>query len=423
MKRIAQKVIARILAWQVRRLYKKHDFKVVAVAGSIGKTSTKSAIANVLGQKCCVQWQEGNYNHPITVPLVFFGLPLPSLFNPFAWALTFLKIESQISQEYPYDIVVIELGTDYPGNLAEFEGWFRADIGVLTAITPEHMEFFKTVDAVAEEELTIARLSDQLVVNVDLCDKKYLKGLEYISYGESEAADYRLTGLKPGSHGFDFTIEKDGRHFLTERHASTAKTQLVSLTAAVTVADLLGLKSEAIRKGLDSVAAVSGRMQRLEGIKQSIILDDTYNASPEATRAALDTLYGMTAPQKIALLGNMNELGEYSALAHKDIGEYCEPGQLDLLVTLGVDANEYLAAAAENMGCTVVRTETPLDAAKAIKKQLQPEAIILAKGSQNGVFAEEAVKKLLAHPEEDSPKLVRQSQSWIKKKQQWLGPL
>ncbi|HTE22869.1 MAG TPA: UDP-N-acetylmuramoyl-tripeptide--D-alanyl-D-alanine ligase [Candidatus Limnocylindria bacterium] len=423
MKRVAKTCIVAILGWQVRRLRRKADFKVVAVAGSIGKTSTKFAIAAVVGQQYKVHFQAGNYNDVVSVPLVFFGLPIPSLLNPLAWAATFIKIEKQLRSAYPHDVVVVEAGTDFPGNLAQFKQYLQADIGVLTAITPEHMEFFADLDAVAEEELTIADLSERLLVNADLCDEKYLKGLStFTTYGRHDQASYRLEQLKHTPEGYAFTITKAGRAFLQEKHASPAEAQLASICAAVTVGDMLGMDRELIRKGIETIKPVSGRMQRLKGIKNSILLDDTYNASPEAAKAALDTVYKLDAPQKIALLGNMNELGAYSREAHQEIGAYCDPAQLDLVVALGPDANEHLAAAAEARGCKVVRTETPLKAADEIIKVLQKDAVVLAKGSQNGVFAEEAVKKLLADPR-DAKELVRQSPYWIKQKQKWLGDL
>ncbi len=152
----------------------------------------------------------------------------------------------------------------------------------------------------------------------------------------------------------------------------------------------------AIEKGIASIKPVSGRMQHLEGIKGSIILDDTYNASPEAMRASLDTLYRIKAPQKIAILGNMNELGGYSQREHEAAGKYCDPRELDLVVTIGPDANKYLAPAAEKTGCNVKTFDSPYAAGKYIKEIIEPGAVILAKGSQNKVFAEEAVKQFLA---------------------------
>ncbi len=417
MKKAAKKIIVIILGWQVRRLRKKTNVKVVAVAGSIGKTSTKYAVATVLEQSYRVCWQEGNYNDLASVPLVFFGLDMPSLFNPIAWLMVFIKIERKLAKEYPYDVVVIELGTDYPGNLVQFKKFIHADIGVLTAIAPEHMEFFMDLDTVAKEELTIAGLSNKLLIGIDYCDQKYLAGIDdYLTYGESQESNYRLNDVRFSLNGSKFRILKEGKEYIDDQHDSFAKTQLMSVTAAVAVADFMGIDKQSIKNGIHKIMPVSGRMQRLQGINDSIILDDTYNSSPEAVKAALDTLYKIDAPQKITLLGNMNELGSYSDSAHIEIGKYCDPKQVNLVVTLGPDANNYTALAAEENGCKVVRTDTPYQAAEVIKDNLKNGAVILVKGSQNMVFAEEAVKALLDNPD-DTGKLVRQSPSWLQKKQ------
>jgi UDP-N-acetylmuramoyl-tripeptide--D-alanyl-D-alanine ligase len=172
---------------------------------------------------------------------------------------------------------------------------------------------------------------------------------------------------------------------------------------------------DAIQAGLLGLRPVAGRMNKLNGIKQSTIIDDTYNSSPEAAKAALDYLYSQDAPQKIALLGMMNELGGESARFHDELGNYCDPAHLELVVTLGEDANTYLATAAEKRGCVVIRTASPVEAASRISEQMKNGALILAKGSQNGVYAEEAVKRLLANSADQS-RLVRQHDYWPAKK-------
>src|SRR5688500_15063272 len=117
MKRRAKLMIARILGSYVRRLHKKAYIKIIAVVGTVGKTSTKFAIATVLAQKNKVAWQKGNYNDIVSVPLVFFDLPMPRLLNPIAWLVTFAKIEFTLHRPYPHQVVVVEVGTDFPGNL------------------------------------------------------------------------------------------------------------------------------------------------------------------------------------------------------------------------------------------------------------------------------------------------------------------
>ncbi len=208
MKKLAKNFVARILGWQVRRLKNKNNFKVVAIAGSIGKTSTKLAIARVLEQGFKVRFQEGNYNDLVSVPLVFFGQSLPSIFNPLAWAVVFWKNEQIIKKKYPYEVVVVELGSDGPGQIEQFNQYVHADIGVLTAITPEHMVYFGDLDAVAKEELGLGKLVDKLLVNQDLIPEEYLKDLapNDLTYGIKNPAQIRMTNIKFNEHSASFKI-------------------------------------------------------------------------------------------------------------------------------------------------------------------------------------------------------------------------
>ncbi len=417
MKKFAKKIVVSILAGQVRRLRAKNKFKVIVVGGSIGKTSTKMSLATVLGQQYRVRFQDGNYNDLVSVPLVFFGLTMPGLTNPFAWLRTFWRIEADLHKPHQFDYVVLELGTDGPGQIEQFKQYSHADLGVLTAIAPEHMEFFADLDAVAKEELTIASLCDRLVVNKDLCAETYLRQLPSVpvTYSTRAVADYQMANLTYREDGYEFDVLKQAKLLLHGTHEAIAETQLYSICAAVAIADLCGMEPDIIDRGIHAIHPVSGRMQSLRGIHNSLILDDTYNASPIASKAALDTLYKRQAPQKIAILGNMNELGAYSEPAHKEVGEHCDRRELDLVVTIGNDANRYLATAAEKKGCKIKTFTSPYEAGEYLKQIVKPGALILAKGSQNGVFAEEAVKLLLADPM-DASKLVRQSASWLAKK-------
>lgn len=417
MKSFAKKFVVNILGWQVRRLRSKNDITVIGVVGSIGKTSTKFAIAKVLKEAKVVRYQKGNYNDIVTVPLVFFGHKTPSLFNPIAWARIFWKNEEQIRKIYPYQVVVVELGTDAPGQITAFEQYIECDYAVVTAISAEHMEFFKTLDAVAKEEMSVSKYSEHVIYNSDLCDKKYkklIKAPTVSSYGK-DAKDATISNIKFTRVGSQFEVKTVGEQHKFSMDAYGLG-EIYSATAAITIAKSLGLTDKQIKSAVAGLKPVAGRMTRLDGINDSLILDDTYNASPVAAIAALDTLYGLKAPQKIVVMGNMNELGDHSKAAHQEVGEYCEPAQLDLVVTIGPDANEYLAPAAEKRGCSSVQSfDNPYDAAEAIKQVLKKKAVVLAKGSQNGVYAEETVKLLLKNPK-DANKLVRQSKSWLKKK-------
>jgi len=414
-KKFGRAIVCAVLESQVRRLRRRHHFKVVAVSGSIGKTSTKLAIADLLGQNLRVRHQVGNYNDRVTVPLVFFGQREPSLFNVFAWLSLFGANNAQIAFPYPYDVVVVELGTDGPGQLEQF-AYLKPDITVVTAVTPEHMEFFAGMDAVAAEELSVFGYSKQVLVNGDDIAGVYLAGRSFSEYSiTSKQAHYFARTKANGLQGRTLhitlpkgTVEADVRYV----GAQGAKFAL----AAAAVAAMLGQKPAAIAKGLPQLKPFAGRMQILPGIEGSTLIDDTYNATPVAVKAALDVLYAAKTPQRIAILGNMNELGSYSAEAHKEVGAYCDPKKLDMVVTIGADAKKWLAPVARERGCEVKSFASPYDAGNFVIGKLKARAVVLAKGSQNGVFAEEAVKLLLAHPG-DVDMLVRQSEYWLSRKQ------
>ncbi len=413
-KRFGKNFLSAIFEWQVRRLRARNTFSLIAVGGSVGKTSTKLAIARVLiasGRN--VQYQEGNYNDRLTVPLVIFGHKEPALFNIFAWVYIIIANQAALLKRYPFDSVVVEIGTDGPGQIEKF-AYLAPDIGVLTAVQAEHMEFFGSLDAVAEEELKIAEFSQQLLVNIDDTAEKYRPKTAFFSYGFS-SADYQATDNAHDRSGQTVRVCLPHDTF-DVRLAMLGRQGAKAALAAAAVAHKLGVTTNEIKEALTRLKPFAGRMQLLSGVRETTIIDDTYNASPVAVRAALDVLYEFDAAQRIAILGSMNELGESSNAEHKAIGAYCDPKKLDCVVTIGKQANEYIAPVAKEKGCEVKACNSPYEAGEYVKSILKNNAVVLAKGSQNGVFAEEALKALLAN-DADQSKLVRQSSYWLRQKQ------
>lgn len=391
MKSLLKNILVKILGLQVKRLRRKNDFKIIGVVGSIGKTSTKLAVAKVLESEKRVRFQEGNYNDIVSVPLVVFGHSMPPLWNIWQWLVILFKNEYQIYFSYPFEFVVLELGTDGPGQISQFRKYLHLDVAVLTAIAPEHMEFFENIKNVADEEWSVQYFSDLVFVNRDLCkilpdDFNHEK---IIFYGKESALEYKPEVL--------------------------SQVQLYSISAAVLVAKKFGISEEKIKESVNKIRAFSGRMQMLGGINNSVIIDDSYNASPDAVKMALDTLYKYPRTQKIAILGMMNELGDSSEMEHKKIGKYCDAKLLDWVVTIGKDANLFLAPVAKQNGCQVYEAPNSYDAGEFVKGKIGDNAVILVKGSQNGVFAEEAIKPLLAD-HSDISKLVRQDKYWMERK-------
>lgn len=412
-KALGRAIVCRILEAQVRRLRAKQTFSVVAVVGSVGKTSTKIAIARLLDVSRRVRWQEGNYNDRVTVPLVFFGHNQPHILNVFAWLKIFVANETTIRKPYPFQVVVAELGTDAPGFIKDF-AYIKPELVVVTAITPEHMEFFGTLDAVAREELSALHYAKRALINTDDTDSKYLEDRNYMSYGLDGKTDYRLSERHAKDmHGQQVTFHLGQDEAFSMQIPLLGEQGAKIALAAAAAAHMLKLPLDDIKRGIANISAFAGRMQILYGIQNSTIIDDTYNSSPIAAKAALDVLYAGDAPQKIAVMGSMNELGDYSPEAHREVGEHCDPSQLDWLITIGPDAKKYLAPVAKERGCQVKSFTSPYKAGAFIKEQLKEGAVVLAKGSQNRVFAEEALKPILANPD-DQAKLVRQSAYWMK---------
>lgn len=410
----------------VKKYFKKHpEVKLVVVAGSIGKTSTKRAIATILSQKYRVTMHEGNHNMAVSAPLAILGLAYPEKVKSIgAWLKVFAAARKRISEPMSTDVIVAELGADHPGDIEHFAGYLKPDIGVVTAVTPEHMEFFKTLDAVAQEELKVANMSKLALINRDDIAgefAKYLTNSNVDTYGTTGLAEFRFE-IK------DFTVESGYKGSVimagfAEPEPATVKVigehSLRPVMGAVAVGIKLGMSPSEVAEGLKLVRATPGRMNVLRGVEGSMIIDDSYNSSPLAASAALQTLYTLQVPQRIAILGTMNELGETSAKEHEALGALCDPTLLDWVITVGDEAEKYLAPAARKRGCQVRSFKSAIDAGSFAHRVLAPGAAVLAKGSQGGVYLEEAVKIIAMMTEGDQ--LVRQSPQWLEIKNKFFS--
>ena len=392
--------------------------KIVAVVGSIGKTTVTQATAKLLSEKYDVKATQTNYNTDIGVILTIFDEEIKT--NPVSWVLTIAKIVLKSFGKPKHDVYVLELGTDKPGDIQRFS-YLNPDYAFVTAIAPEHMEFFRDIDAVAKEELTITTFTKKTFISAEVLEKyiaSYAKG-EFVRVGQND--NTKIINEVINTNGIDVGFMLYGE--VISFHSELIASHLIKgLLAPALLAKEMGLTNEQIAEGLGKVIPLPGRMQMLEGINGSIIIDDTYNASPEAVKAALQTLYSLSGNKKIALLGMMNELGTESERMHVEIGEFCDPSKLNLIVTLGKDADAYIAPSATKRGCKVIMAKSAIDAADILKSEMEEGTVLLAKGSQNGVFAEETVKLLLNNTS-DTSKLVRQSSYWPNKKKKYFDSL
>lgn len=412
----------------VRQYFKKHpEVKLIAVAGSVGKTSTKVAIATVLAEKYRVRLQKSNHNTFLSAPPAILGVTYPENIKSIKnWLDVFAAMRARIKQPTDVDVIVQELGSDRIGQVEHFATYLTPDIGVVTAVSPEHMEFFHTIDIVAREELALANYSRVALINKDDIDGKFsefLTNANINTYGTSASAEYHFLSssytVQEGHKGVLVAPEWTDQEIPAEIHVFGEHTLRPAIAAAA-VGAKMGMTSDEVVAGLAKVTALPGRMNILKGANNSIIIDDTYNSSPLAVGSSLTELYKLSAPQRIAVLGSMNELGQSSAPEHKAIGELCDPDKLAWVVVVGDEAVKYLAPAAKTRGCQVKICNNALDAGAFVRSVLDDNAVVLFKGSQGDIFLEEAVKIILQNSD-DEQQLVRQSPQWMEIKNKFFS--
>lgn len=412
--------VQRRLESYVRKYFRKHpNTTLIAVAGSVGKTSTKVAIGTVLSESFKVRMHEGNHNAEISTPLAILGIEYPKTLRSLkVWRDVFRLAQKRVDTPDDIDVIVQEVGTDRIGQVPHFGSYAKPDIAVVTSVAPEHMEYFKSLDAVAAEELSIGKFSHRTLLNQDDILPKYFDELndhQTFTYGLTDASQYHfVTDGFSVAQGYKGKLNLAGKEIETALHV-VGRHAIGPAVAASAVASMLGMSGGDIKKGLAKIHPVSGRMNVLKGRDGSMLIDDSYNSSPLAVAAALNTFYEIEAPQRIAVLGSMNELGDMTAAAHKALGKLCDPKKLDLVVTVGSDAAKYVAPVAINRGCVVHSFETSPEAGEFVKKHMKKNSAILFKGSQGGIYLEEAVKVVLASSD-DAKKLVRQSPEWMRQK-------
>ncbi len=432
---ILKKVIVYILILESRLVLKKYKPFIVAITGSVGKTATKDAIYDVLRQRGgYVRKSEKSFNGDIGLPLTILGVP-NAWRHVGGWIKnikTGLKLIF-IRQQYP-DTLVLEIGADHPGDISNIAKWLRPDIAVITKVgnTPVHVEFFDSPEEVFKEKASLAKyMKDKgtLILSADeekvfaVADMVKDKYVNVVTFGISEKAIVK---------GFDQVIIYDEYHapsgFSFKLNLGTevipvniphvlGLTYMYPLLVAVAVGTACGMPNDQIIQGLNKYQPPKGRMNIILGINSSTIIDDTYNASPDAVSSALKTLKDIKcSARKIAVLGDMMELGKYSSDQHRQIGKEIV-GSADCLVTIG-QRSRAIADEAIKSGFTtdkVYSFDTSLDASVFVVSLVNTGDIILVKGSQS-IRAERVTKALLREPEKADKLLVRQEKEWLDKK-------
>ncbi len=404
---------------------------MIAVTGNVGKTSTKEAIVAVLSGANKVRFSKGNLNNEFGVPLTIIGGFDDEYYEKGSSIWFWFKVfvvgcwQLAVDRNYP-EVLVLEYGADKAGDISRLVKNFKPHIGVVTVVgeVPVHIEFFSGPEAVAKEKAKLVEVlesTDYAVLNFDddvVLDMKDKTKAKVTTFGFGEGAGVRISGFnfKTESYmplGVNFKLHYGLNSFVpVDINGSLGRSQAYAAAAAASVGMALGMNLIEISDSLSYYDGPKGRLKVLAGIKNSWLIDDTYNASPASTRLALNVLKELPAKRRVAILGDMLELGKYTVPAHQAIGDLAD-GFIDILICVGARAKFIADSAANQMPKENIFTfDTAELAKKKVQELIEEEDLILVKGSQ-GMRMERIVEEIMADPQRKKELLVRQSKKWL----------
>lgn len=426
MKSLLRRIIVSILCVEARILLYRKRPKIIAITGSVGKTSTKDAIYAVLKHHVHARKSEKSFNSDVGVPLSVLGLP-NAWSNPIGWLQNIIEgaVIALSTREYP-QWLVLEVGVDRPGDMAAITKWIKPDVVVLTRLPdmPVHVEFFSSPeDVVREKRILVEALKEDGVLVYNNDDERVQQVAEEVrqktvGYSRYSLSDFTASADKVvydngRATALEFMLTHDDEATLMRVPGSLGVQHAYNYAAAVAVASLLGISVAESATALREHMPPAGRMRLIDGLKDTLIIDDTYNSSPVAMERALSTLKDVKgANRKIAVLGDMLELGQLSVLAHLEAGERAATSA-DILITVGVRA-QGIAKGALNAGMhesQIFQYDDAARAGKELELMLQAGDIVLVKGSQS-IRLERVVEEIMAEPERAEELLVRQDPIW-----------
>lgn len=428
MKNIFKKIVTKILIFESKLVLKRYRPKIIAVTGSVGKTSTKDAIYTVISKFAYVRKSEKSYNSQIGLPLTVLGVP-NAWNNPSIWFLNILRGLWLIIYPHKYPAwLVLEVGVGKPGDMAETASWLATDIVVMTTIpeTPVHIEFFNSRKHLVEEKAGLIKTlkpTGVLVLNADdetVLDMKNKTKNIVVTYGFNPDStlvcsedNIYYEGSVP--KGITFRVDEGGKSLPVIMEGVFGINHIYSALAALACAHVARFN---ILESIDMLRIHNtppGRMKVLLGMNDSIIIDDTYNSSPIAAEAAVDTLgkVANTPGRKIAVLGDMLELGRHTDEAHKKIGELAKKNA-DILVVVG-PRSKFTREGAEGARMAkknIFEFSNSKEAAEFMQGFVSPGDLVLIKGSQ-GMRMERVTLAILRDKQNAVELLVRQEEEWL----------
>ena len=346
-----------------------HPGRVAAVTGSVGKTTVKDMLAAALREHGGVAASPGNWNNEIGVPLSLFAT------------------------EGDEDFVILELGMSAPGEIDTLTRIARPEVGIITAAAAAHLEFFESVDAIADAKAELyAALPDGARAVACADDARILERAKAIrpdgllTYGTSDEADFHVQVVTQSAEGLSATIvHPEGRVEVSLKGLGAHNA--VNAAGALAAASLLGVTPEDASRSLSAhFSPAAHRLQVHQTASNAFVLDDAYNANPMSTKAALDTLAAIGNPAcgLGAVLGSMLELGEDADALHREVGRHAAKAGLVWLTASGIHADALAEGAREGGVNTVLVVEDALEASEAAQAFTTDGRWLLLKGSRGG---------------------------------------
>jgi len=419
-------VLQRILKMLAILTVKRYKPKVVGITGSVGKTSAKDAVYVVLSKKFNVRKTEKSFNNEIGFPLTILGEKSCGK-NLLCWSLVFIKsLLKLIYTKYP-EILVLEYGVDRPGNMEYLLDIIKPNVAVVTAIgeLPVHVENFPNKRALVKEKADILKYltnKDTALLNIDdktVFDMKNKTKADVLTFGFSKNANFKI--FEPEKRegttddvkvplGISFKVEYKGVMIPVRLDGLYGRQSAYAASIACLVGESFGINLVEASESLKEFRNPPGRLNLIEGVNNTFILDDTYNASPLSVEAGLMALKDLSAKRKVAVLGSMLELGEFSEKAHRYVGDIAA-SFCDVIVTVGKEAEATKKELEKTGFKNAHHFNSSEELLEKMKDLMEPGDLILVKGSQ-GVRLEKVVKKIMAHPEDAEKLLARQGREW-----------
>lgn len=417
------------LGWLAHGVIKRYRPLVIAITGSVGKTSAKEAIYTVLASNGSVRKTAKNYNNELGVPLTVLGLEAPGK-NPLAWLSAIGHGLSLLASEHPYPkILILEMGADNVGDIAYLTEMTQPHMGILTGIGASHLEKFGSLENIVKEKTSIISClpaDGVAIVNTDDAVAMTVIGktkARLVTYGCNEEADIYAQDVHLSQRGEEiglaFKIHYQGSTVPMFIPGLVGQHQISAILAAVAVAVNRNANLLTIGERLNRWQPTSGRMRLISGRQQCLLIDDTYNSAPQSAKAAIKALAEVGALRQsttYAILGDMLELGDYSQAGHEEVGHYVQQHTIDYLLTCGSRAAD-TAKAATKAGMDpshVLPFKSTAEAIAWLEQHLQQGSTVLIKGSQ-GARMEKVTKALMADQSQAGELLVRQTAEWLRK--------